>query len=77
MDILYIFRHMKRAMDLDNLKDVLQHAANMLYELRTSRLTPRNHYRLYMDVRIFSFSIDRLYYCYNGSLLCGRPTTVK
>lgn len=42
--------HMKRAMDLDNLKDVLQHAADMLYELRTSRLTPRNYYRLYMDI---------------------------
>jgi hypothetical protein len=42
--------HMKRAMDLANLKDVLQHAADMLYELRTSRLTPRNYYALYMDI---------------------------
>lgn len=42
--------HMKRAMDLDSLKDVLQHAANMLFELRTSLLTPRNYYQLYMAV---------------------------
>ena len=28
------------------MKDVLQHAANMLFELRTSLLTPRNYYQL-------------------------------
>ena len=42
--------HMKRAIDNDNIKDVLQHAANMLYELRTGRLTPKHYYNLYMAV---------------------------
>ena len=40
----------ERAIDMDQLKEVLQHAANMLYELRTGRLTPKHYYRLYVTV---------------------------
>ncbi|KAH8064707.1 hypothetical protein JL722_1587 [Aureococcus anophagefferens] len=41
---------MKRAMDASDLKGALQHASDMLRELRTSLLTPRNYYELYMKV---------------------------
>ncbi|KAH8074057.1 hypothetical protein JL721_2616 [Aureococcus anophagefferens] len=40
--------YMKRAMDASDLKGALQHASDMLRELRTSLLTPRNYYELYM-----------------------------
>lgn len=39
---------MKRAMDADDLKATLNHASDMLRELRTSLLTPKNYYELYM-----------------------------
>ena len=42
---------MKRAMDADDLKATLNHASDMLRELRTSLLTPKNYYELYMKVR--------------------------
>ena len=42
--------YMKRAMDASDLKGALQHASDMLRELRTSLLTPRNYYELYMKV---------------------------
>jgi len=41
---------MKRAADGDNLKTALDHATEMLRELRTSLLTPKNYYELYMKV---------------------------
>ena len=31
--------------------EVLKHAANMIYELRTADLTPKQYYTLFMDVR--------------------------
>lgn len=37
---------MKRAADQDNLKDALNYAKEMLRELRTARLSPRNYYDL-------------------------------
>ena len=42
--------YMKRAMDGDNLKLALEHATEMLRELRTNLLTPKNYYELYMKV---------------------------
>mmetsp|Transcript_7925 Transcript_7925/g.21684 ORF Transcript_7925/g.21684 Transcript_7925/m.21684 type:complete len:921 (+) Transcript_7925:45-2807(+) len=41
--------YMKRALELDNLRDALKHAANLLSELRTSLLSPKNYYELYMQ----------------------------
>lgn len=43
-------RYMKRAIDNDNLRDALKHASNMICELRTSLLSPKNYYELYMQV---------------------------
>lgn len=42
--------YMKRAMDGDSLKLALDHATEMLRELRTNLLTPKNYYELYMKV---------------------------
>ncbi|DAZ97408.1 TPA: hypothetical protein N0F65_011292 [Lagenidium giganteum] len=41
---------MKRAMDTGELNGVLKHAAEVLRELRTSLLSPKNYYHLYMQV---------------------------
>ncbi|TMW66566.1 hypothetical protein Poli38472_012252 [Pythium oligandrum] len=41
---------MKRAMDAGELSNVLKHAAEVLRELRTSLLSPKNYYQLYMQV---------------------------
>ncbi|RYG59430.1 hypothetical protein EON64_20235, partial [archaeon] len=42
---------MKRAMDGDSLKLALDHATEMLRELKTSLLTPKNYYELYMKIQ--------------------------
>mmetsp|Transcript_11276 Transcript_11276/g.32441 ORF Transcript_11276/g.32441 Transcript_11276/m.32441 type:complete len:802 (-) Transcript_11276:509-2914(-) len=42
--------YMKRAMDTSDTTTALQHAKDMLKELRTAALTPRNYYELYMKV---------------------------
>ncbi|XP_010539841.1 PREDICTED: vacuolar protein sorting-associated protein 35B [Tarenaya hassleriana] len=39
---------MRRALDSDNLRDVLKYSALMLSELRTSKLSPQKYYDLYM-----------------------------
>mmetsp|Transcript_11180 Transcript_11180/g.17015 ORF Transcript_11180/g.17015 Transcript_11180/m.17015 type:complete len:376 (+) Transcript_11180:111-1238(+) len=41
---------MKRAMDGDNVKLALDHATEMLRELRTNQLAPKHYYELYMKV---------------------------
>ena len=41
---------MKRALDNANLKDALKYSSNMLCELRTGLLSPKNYYELYMMV---------------------------
>mmetsp|Transcript_54426 Transcript_54426/g.62365 ORF Transcript_54426/g.62365 Transcript_54426/m.62365 type:complete len:782 (+) Transcript_54426:65-2410(+) len=41
---------MKRALENFNLKDALRHSANMIGELRTSLLSPRYYFDLYMQV---------------------------
>eukprot|EP00929_Paragymnodinium_shiwhaense_P120636 TRINITY_DN92629_c0_g1_i1.p1 TRINITY_DN92629_c0_g1~~TRINITY_DN92629_c0_g1_i1.p1 ORF type:complete len:845 (+),score=209.16 TRINITY_DN92629_c0_g1_i1:78-2537(+) len=41
---------MKRGMDSDNLREALKHASNMICELRTGLLSPKNYYELYMQV---------------------------
>jgi vacuolar protein sorting-associated protein 35 len=41
---------MKRAMDGDSLNLALEHATEMLRELRTNLLTSKNYYELYMKV---------------------------
>lgn len=42
--------YMKRAIDNDNLREALKHASNLICELRTSLLSPKNYYELYMQV---------------------------
>lgn len=41
---------MKRSLDQNNLKDALRHASNMVHELRTSALGPKNYFQLYLEV---------------------------
>jgi vacuolar protein sorting-associated protein 35 len=41
---------MKRCLDKNKLMDGLKHASNMLSELRTSLLSPKSYYELYMGV---------------------------
>ncbi|KAG0005340.1 Vacuolar protein sorting-associated protein 35 [Modicella reniformis] len=41
---------MKRCLDNNNLMDGLKHCSTMLSELRTSSLTPKNYYELYMAI---------------------------
>ncbi len=43
--------YMKRAMDGDSLKLALDHATEMLRELRTGLLSPKNYYELYMLIQ--------------------------
>lgn len=40
--------HMKRALEANNLRDALKHSSTMLSELRTSLLSPKNYYELYV-----------------------------
>ena len=40
---------MKRAIEADNLRDTLRHASNVIGELRSSVLTPRSYYQLYLQ----------------------------
>ncbi|KAL3845003.1 hypothetical protein ACJIZ3_002406 [Penstemon smallii] len=40
--------YMHRALDSNNLKDALKYSAQMLSELRTSKLSPHKYYQLYM-----------------------------
>ncbi|KAL3527237.1 hypothetical protein ACH5RR_011893 [Cinchona calisaya] len=40
--------YMHRALDSNNLKDALKYSAQMLSELRTSRLSPQKYYELYV-----------------------------
>ncbi|KAF9586197.1 Vacuolar protein sorting-associated protein 35 [Lunasporangiospora selenospora] len=42
--------HMKRCLDNNKLMDGLKHCSTMLSELRTSNLTPKNYYELYMAI---------------------------
>ncbi|KAI8818650.1 vacuolar protein sorting-associated protein 35 [Fimicolochytrium jonesii] len=42
--------HMKRTLDAHKLMDALKHCSTMLAELRTSSLTPKNYYELYMAI---------------------------
>ncbi|KAM1070566.1 hypothetical protein ACFX13_002382 [Malus domestica] len=41
---------MHRALDSNNLRDALKYSAQMLSELRTSKLSPHKYYELYMQV---------------------------
>jgi len=41
--------YMRRCLDNNNLMDALKHASNMICELRTSLLSPKNYYALYID----------------------------
>eukprot|EP00744_Colponema_vietnamica_P004664 GILI01006925.1.p1 GENE.GILI01006925.1~~GILI01006925.1.p1 ORF type:complete len:820 (-),score=293.42 GILI01006925.1:31-2424(-) len=41
---------MRRALDNVNLREALKHSSNMICELRTSLLSPKNYYELYMLV---------------------------
>lgn len=42
--------HMKKALDQSNLRDALKFSSMMLAELKTSKLSPRNYFNLYMMV---------------------------
>ena len=50
---------MKRALDNTNLKDALKYSSNMLCELRTGLLSPKNYYELYMMVSVCSLLLQR------------------
>jgi len=41
---------MKKSLDTNNLRDALKYSSTMLEELKTSRLSPRNYFNLYMMV---------------------------
>jgi len=41
---------MKKMLDSNELRDALKFCSNMLEELKTSRLSPRNYFNLYMLV---------------------------
>ncbi|KAI8988921.1 vacuolar protein sorting-associated protein 35 [Pilobolus umbonatus] len=41
---------MKKCLESGKLMDALKHCSNMLAELRTSSLTPKNYYELYMSI---------------------------
>ncbi|CAE7389073.1 VPS35B, partial [Symbiodinium natans] len=41
---------MRKAIDGDNVRDALKNASNMICELRTSLLSPKNYFELYMQV---------------------------
>ncbi|KAJ3109779.1 Vacuolar protein sorting-associated protein 35 [Phlyctochytrium planicorne] len=42
--------HMKRCLDNTKLMDALKHCSTLLAELKTSSLTPKNYYELYMAI---------------------------
>jgi vacuolar protein sorting-associated protein 35 len=42
--------HMKKSLDQNNLRDALKFSSTMLGELKTSKLSPRNYFNLYMMV---------------------------
>ena len=42
--------YMKRCLETQNLKEGLKHASNMLCELKTNLLSPKNYFELYMLV---------------------------
>lgn len=42
--------YMKKAIDSDNVREALKNASNMICELRTSLLSPKNYFELYMQV---------------------------
>jgi len=42
--------HMKKSLEQNNLRDALKFSSNMLGELKTSKLSPRNYFNLYMVV---------------------------
>jgi len=48
--------YMKRCLDNGNIMDALKHASNMISELRTSLLSPKNYYALYIE------SFDQLHH---------------
>lgn len=62
--------YMKRAMDGNNLKLALEHATNMLRELRTALLTPKNYYELYMRVLDEMRELEEFFNTYHRS---GKP----
>lgn len=41
---------MKKSLDQNNLRDALKFSSTMLGEMKTSRLSPRNYFNLYMMV---------------------------
>lgn len=43
--------YMKRALDGDNTKQAIDYAIEMLKELKTNTLNPKNYYELYMKVQ--------------------------
>ena len=42
--------YMKQSIDREQLREALKHASNLICELRTSLLSPKNYYDLYMHV---------------------------
>lgn len=48
--VKYEAYNMKKCLEMDKLMDALKHCSTMLTELRTSFLTPKNYYELYMAI---------------------------
>ena len=51
--------YMKRALDGDNIKQAIEFAIEMLKELKTNTLNPKNYYELYMKVSMSSVYLKR------------------
>lgn len=49
--------YMRRAIESEGLREALRHASNLICELRTSLLSPKNYYDLYMQVLLETFSL--------------------
>lgn len=52
---------MKRVLDQQSIMEGLKHAANMLNELRTSLLSPKNYYELRMNYEIYIIFIYKYF----------------
>eukprot|EP00833_Pecoramyces_ruminatium_P004411 jgi/Orpsp1_1/1178443/evm.model.c7180000065308.1 len=48
--VKYEAYNMRKSLESDKLMDALKHCSDMLSELRTSFLTPKNYYELYMAI---------------------------
>jgi hypothetical protein len=60
----------KRALDNNNLRDGLKYSSNMLCELRTGLLSPKNFYELYIMVADEMRHLEQVWFCVIQSRGC-------